>query len=107
MGEQSKVRICSPEGRGTAPRIAIWQAVSAIAAADAMAGKGPTRDGCAAITRLRIDKGSMASVGGRSRMKDGGEKVLHAAEEAAAPPWLSSAVEGLLAPVVSTISVVF
>ena len=78
-----------------------------MAAADAMAGNGPTRDGCAAITKLQIDKGSMASVGGRGGMKEGREKVLHAAEEAAAPPWLSSAVEGLLAPVVSTIFVVF
>ena len=106
-GEQSKARICSPEGRETAPRMAILRAVSAMAAAEAVVGKGPTRDGCTAITRLQIDKGSMASVGGRGRIEDGIEKVLHPAEESAAPPWLSSAVEGLFALVVSTISVVF
>ena len=77
-----------------------------MAAAEAVVGKGPTRDGCAAITRLQINEGSMASVGGRGRIIDGGEKVLQAKEEAAAPPWLSSVVEELPAPVVSTISVV-
>ena len=43
--EQSKARICSLEGRETAPRMAIWWAVSVMAAAEATAGKGPIREG--------------------------------------------------------------
>ena len=87
--------------------MAIWRAVSAMAAAEVGTGIGPTIEGCAAITKLQIDKGSMASIGGRGRIIDGGEKVLQAKEKSAAPPWLSSVVEELLAPVVSTIYVVY
>ena len=44
--------------------------------------------------------------GGRGRMVVGGEKVLQAVEEVAVPSWLSSDIEELLAPVLSTIYVV-